>query len=222
MPRGQRGGRGGRGKKNGEAPAAVAETSGSQEASRNHNVGERRESMRNALNSVYELDQEIAGIIEEHVKPLREDKSEIMTSLRERFNLPAKIFRARYYAYRAEREAADSSDEITQDAIRELFEVCPVTGQGSFAEALGTTVPPPPAAPAPKPPKTSAPKLTEDPEEAWAQGEAARKAGQTLASCQYVGEAQKRLRGRWEEGWESADFEIKRASGRGNEAPAQH
>jgi hypothetical protein len=234
-----------------EAPVPDTSSTAGEDQTRNHNIGERRAAMREALENVYALDCEIADFIEEHVKPLREDKSAIMTSLRERFGLTAKVFRARYYGYRLEREAADNSDEITQDAIRELFEVCPVTGQGSFAEALGATISstppkPPKAAAAPPKPGGAPPgerpeegdddpveieddgeELPDDPEAAWQLGDQARRsspsAAEALKRCPYDQPHQKKLRARFEEGVESADFELERASGRasqGNKLPA--
>lgn len=224
MPRGRR-------KKKGADGST--EPSVNQEATRNHNVGERRDALAAALKGVYELDAEIAGIIEAEVKPLREDKSAITTSLRERFNITAKVFRARYYAYRLEREAEAANDEITQDAIRELFEVCPVTGQGSFAQALDSTAPQPakatkpvankPPAPSPEPqaqsesPSFAEDEAPDDPEAAWQLGVDARKASpsrdEALKRCPYE-PAQMTLRSRFEEGVDVEDYEQQRASGR--------
>lgn len=234
MARGKGRGRG-RGKKdqheeNGAAPETTAT-----DATADHNIGKRRDAMRSALNSIYDLDAEIAVIIEDHIKPLREDKSQIMTSLRERFGLTAKVFRAAYYPYRLQRDAEAANDEVTQDSLRELFEVC-ADGQHSFLRALDSvtaangkgkpipSVPPPASRAAPKPQQQDeGDEPPDDPEAAWALGAQARRDCPSLAEalkrCPYEGRQQKHLKLRFDEGADAEDFEIRRASGQ-VQAPA--
>jgi len=213
-------------------PAAPAHN---EEAARHHNMGERRDEMRRALSHVYELETEIRAIIESDVKPLRSDRSEIIKSVRERFGMPANIFKARYRSYQIERDAQAANDEITQDAIRELFEVAPVNGQGSFVfdddlprsrqvEAEGSTTTDQLYAEATRHfAKASAlagaramasvpkPGDAEDPEAAWAAGDEARRANKVRGSNPHrKGTA---LSARWFEGWDAANAELIRAAG---------
>ena len=110
------------------------------EATRFANVSARTDILRESLTRFYQLDKEIQSVVEEHIKELREEKSDIVKRVREDLNMPAKVFRARYYSYRVEQDAIAADDQITQDALVELFTVCPVTGQASFAEALDSTL----------------------------------------------------------------------------------
>lgn len=235
--------RGGRRKKqangvdNGAGPGAghntgTGESSVNQEATRNANVQERKAAIERAMESVYQLDKDIAAVIAEEIAPLREDKSAVMKSLRERFQITAEVFRARYYAYRLKRRAEDANDEITQDALAELFEVCPVSGQGSFATALDATrpgvvvasAPREPAAPVitiqpadgsspvpPSPPFEEAAAV--DPEAAWEMGSRARKEGRPVSEHPFTEPHQHVARARFEQGWSDEDYEIRRARG---------
>jgi hypothetical protein len=235
MARGKGRGRG-RGKKQDHDTTGAAPEAAAVDATADHNVGKRRDAMRTALNSIYQLDAEIATIVEEQVKPLREDKSATMTSLRERFGLTAKVFRAAYYPYRLQREAEAAHDEVTQDSLRELFEVC-AGGQHSFLRALDSvtaadprkpfhTIPQKPPAPvaSPKPQQDEADEPPDDPEAAWALGAAARRengsVAEALKRCPYDAPQQKKLKARFEEGVDAEDFEIKRASGQVQPQPA--
>jgi len=106
------------------------------EMTRDHNMGNRKDTVIDAFQRMYALRRQIKEIIDSDVKPLREEVSDIKAMLLDRFNMPAKLVNLRYTAYEAERRAVEAGDEVTQDAIRELFEILPVTGQGSFAPAL--------------------------------------------------------------------------------------
>jgi hypothetical protein len=96
----------------------------------------RQGALKSALERLYEIDQEIAGIIEAQVKELRDEKSEIKKNLRGSFNITSKLVQARYQSYRIERAAADAEDDTTLDTIREMFELCPVGGQVDMLSAV--------------------------------------------------------------------------------------
>lgn len=115
---------------------------GQQDATAAHNVGNRQEELTKALAKVFSIDEQIATIVEQEIKDLRSDKSDVIQSLRERFNIPAAIFRARYYSYRMERKAAADNDQATLDQIRELYELAPVGETVDFLGALDASRPP--------------------------------------------------------------------------------
>jgi len=100
------------------------------------NVMHRKEQIAKSLERLYQLDREIADIVAGEIKGLREDKAEIRKQLKEDFNMPGKLVNARYAAYKLERLAEDTKDEVTLDAIREMFSYVPVGGQGSLMPGL--------------------------------------------------------------------------------------
>jgi hypothetical protein len=106
------------------------------EATVGHNSGERAAAIADGLREMYALDGEIAAIVERDIKELRASKSAIKDSLRERFNLTSRMIQARYYSYKIEREAVEASDDLTLQAIRELYEVLPVGGTVDLIEAV--------------------------------------------------------------------------------------
>lgn len=248
MARGKGSGRGRRKGGNGaaskieDAERGLGDNSGTaHDATAEANVSSRRDALRTALNSMYDLDVEIKALTAEHIKPLREVKAAIMESMRERFGITAKLFRARYYPYVLERDAEASNDEVTGDALREFFEVCPVTGQGSFAAALETTRSAPQRATQPRQQAEPAPsslpadtdaderfeedaRETTDPEQAWELGYTARKDApsmpEALKRSPFDQPHQSVLRSRFEEGVEAADIDIKRQMGQAPEARA--
>lgn len=176
-----------------------------EDATKQHNIGERKQEIVNALQRLYALDCEIAAIVESDIKELRDEKSDIKTSLRERFGLTNKMIQARYYSYRIERDAAAANDGPTMDAIRELFEALPTGGQGSFLEALGDK---------------DGTDADSDEEVARALGHAAGKAGKNLDTCPYA-PAKKKLRASWESGWEQGQLDNMPAGPKGNGSDAR-
>ena len=176
MPRGRK-------KANGNEPV---------DATAEHNIGNRRDEITAALKQLYALDCEIAALTEEHLKDLRADKSDIKKSLRERFQLTAKVIQARYYSYRIERDAERANDGVTLDAIRELHEALPIGGQASFLAPIG------------------APKFEDDvpaQADAFEQGRSAGMKGSNLATCPYPA-ARKKLKAEWERGWQAGQEHL--------------
>jgi cysteinyl-tRNA synthetase len=114
----------------------MAERLNSENATSGHNSKSKLTVIRESMERLYRLDAEIDELIEEHIKELREQKTEIKTKLREEFNMPAKLIQARYASYRLERAAEESHDNQTLEAIREMFRALPIGGQGDFMNAL--------------------------------------------------------------------------------------
>lgn len=92
----------------------------------------RGEQIAKSLERMYQIKAKIAKLTEEHLADLRADFSNIKKKLREDYNMPSKLVNARFVTYSLERQAQDGHDDITLDAIREMFEYVPVGGQGSL------------------------------------------------------------------------------------------
>ncbi|NIA72297.1 hypothetical protein HBA54_27275 [Pelagibius litoralis] len=117
------------------AKEAANGTSG-EGATAKHNSKVREERFQDAMQRTFALDQQIEALIEEHIKPLREDKREIKSKLSEDFNVTATTFNARYAPYKFEAKARANGDEASIDLLREIFEATPVGGQMDFVNAL--------------------------------------------------------------------------------------
>lgn len=100
-----------------------------------HNLVSRKEAIDDALKQVYALKKDIKEALAEHVKPLREEVDEIKSNLAEDYNLPKRVFNARYASYEIEADAIASKDDITLDAMRELYEAAPVGEQMDWVKA---------------------------------------------------------------------------------------
>ena len=163
------------------------------ETTRLHNARARSDVFKDSLEELYQLDARIGVAIEKHIKQLRAAKTDIMTKLREDYNLTAPMVRARYGSYKLERAAQDSSDQTTLDTLRELFTALPVGGSvDMFAE--GNT-------------ETRAAE-THDAEQAEKEGFAAGKAGRNRDSNPYTAPNQKRIAAAWDTGWEKGQAAI--------------
>jgi ribosome modulation factor len=158
-----------------------------------HNAGDREAAIKAALEDMYRIDGEIQDIIEEEVKSLREEKSTIKTSLRERFSLTSKMIQARYYSYKIEREAEAANDTVTLAAIRELYRVLPIGGMVDLVDAAQQA--------AAKEDKRT------DAQKAHDEGRAAAVAGKGLDACPYTKRIERRLKAEWEQGHESVTTE---------------
>lgn len=101
------------------------------------NSTSRREAIETTCTKLYVLDREIERLIGEHVSELRGEKAKLKASLREDYQIPARLLQARYASYKLERAARDSGDTVTLDAIRELFDTLPVGGTVDLVDALG-------------------------------------------------------------------------------------
>ena len=109
---------------------------GDQDVTRSHNVKDRRATIMSSMKRLYAIDQEIAAIVEDEIKDLREERSDIKKMLRETFQITSAVVNARYHSYRLEQKAIEGDDGPTQDAIREMFEALPVGGQGSLLPGM--------------------------------------------------------------------------------------
>lgn len=110
---------------------------GDGEVTKHHNVANRKQQLRDALRRTYEIDGEIQDLIAEHIQGLRDEKSDIKKRLREDLNITAKVFGARYGAYKLEADARAADDNATLDTLEELFNESPVGTQINMMDALG-------------------------------------------------------------------------------------
>lgn len=102
----------------------------------------RGDTLKSSLERLYQADREIAALIESSgIAELRAEKSDIFKVLRDDFQMPSALVRARYTAFRFERAAEDGQDDITADAIREMFELVPIGGMVDMMDALQKTAP---------------------------------------------------------------------------------
>lgn len=102
-----------------------------------HNVANRARIMKDALHETFVLDKNLKALAERHLKSDREAKSDIKKRLLKDLNITAKVFNARYVAYRLEATALEASDEATLDNLRELFEHAPVGSTADMIQAIG-------------------------------------------------------------------------------------
>ncbi|HEX6959313.1 MAG TPA: Rmf/CrpP family protein [Ferrovibrio sp.] len=120
------------------AEAAIGAGGATESANRAHNAKARGEVIKQSFERMYQIDREIHELIESSgIRDLRAEKSDIKKRLREDFNMPNAIVMARYTGYRMERAAEEASDEITMDAIRELYATVPVGRTPDFGDAAG-------------------------------------------------------------------------------------
>ncbi len=162
-----------------------------------HNAKARQAVIADSLERLYKLDAEIDELIEEYIKELRDEKSDIFERLREDFGMPSKLVRARYASYKIERAAEVANDGVTLDAIRELYQVLPVGGQVDLVEAMAVAK------------KKEAAEDTRTPAQiAHDEGRKAAAEGKKLDACPYKPN-QKRLKAEWESGYESEIFDAK-------------
>ena len=101
-----------------------------------HNVANRSKIMTDALGEMYALDVQAEAALEKHLKPIRDQKSDIKSRLNKDLNITATVFNARYVPYKLEAQARAASDEATLDNLRELFEVSPVGTQMDMMAGL--------------------------------------------------------------------------------------
>ena len=101
-----------------------------------HNVANRKKMLEDALSETFELDGLLHAASEKHLQPHRDAKSDIKKKLREDLNINAKVFNARYAAYKLEGQAIAAEDDATLDTLRELFEHAPVGTQMDLVDGL--------------------------------------------------------------------------------------
>lgn len=165
-----------------------------------HNVANRKQRIGDALKRTWQLDQEIDVLIEEHIKELREEKSEIKKVLRDKLNISAKVFHARYVSYRLEAQARMVEDHPTLDTIKELFGESPIGSQVDMIAAAEQT--PDAKHEVHEPVAGTAAEVTD--EDVLAEGAAAFAAGSDLAANAYT-EDSKHKAELWRNGWLKAE-----------------
>lgn len=192
------------------------------------NVTARRDYLAEACERMYQIDSEIKALSAKYLKPLREDKGDIMTTLRDEYYIPAAVFRARYYAYRLERQASDNEDNATLDVIRELFDSIPIgevvdvmdgTAAAPASAAAEPAAPQPSAlaaaqeiereavvAPAPSADGADGPTEEHDYVAAKQAGYDAGLKGESITTCPFKKPIQKGLKAEWEGGWENGQY----------------
>ena len=106
-----------------------------EDATREHSVEQRRDAIIRGMQRAYALDCDIDRIIEQEVKPFREDKAAIKADLHEKFGITAQQFNARYGLYKVERRAEEAGDNVTLDVMREMFECLPAGQTLDLVEA---------------------------------------------------------------------------------------
>ncbi len=195
-----------------DKPGNSADDSGT--VSPDHNVANRKQRIGDALKRTWLLDQEIDDLIEEHIKDLREEKSSIKKVLREKLNISAKVFHARYASYRLEAQARAAEDHATLDTIKELFGESPIGSQVDMVKAdekaHGTKHE------VHEPAAEGTPEVTD--EDVLAEGTAAFAAGKDLAANAHT-EDSKHKAELWRNGWLKAESA---AAGAGEAQPKAH
>lgn len=94
-----------------------------------HNSRNRIQAIKDAKEDTYDLDAQIDALMAKHIQPLRQQKSDIKSTLRKDFDISTKLFTADYNSYRVHRRAKESGDEITIATMKELYDATPI-GEG--------------------------------------------------------------------------------------------
>ena len=101
-----------------------------------HNSGARSEAIGDALKRIFDLDRRIEAIIADEIQDLRDDKTKIKKELREAHNITARVFQARYAAYKLEQQAIEADDDVMKMTLKELFDIAPVGATADMMEAV--------------------------------------------------------------------------------------
>lgn len=96
----------------------------------------RNKRLEDALRRTYQLDRQIKALTDQHTGSLKDEKSKIKKGLREDLNITAKVFNARYFAYRLEADARAADDNPTLENLRELFTIAPVGTTANMFDAI--------------------------------------------------------------------------------------
>lgn len=91
-----------------------------------HNAKSRKDAINDALARIYQLKKQEAAAVKAAVQPFRDKISDIKTELREDYNITNQVLQARLYSFVLEQKAKDSKDEVTLEALREMFKNAPV------------------------------------------------------------------------------------------------
>lgn len=181
------------------------------DATREHNVKARKDAISEGLEKLYQLDRQIAALMEKHIAGPREDKNKIKADLREAYQIPAALLQARYASYKLERFAEESSDDTTLDIIREMFDALPVGGSVDLVEAAERGAE-----------EDDGQSFTVKAANTYEAGRKAGKAGKNLDTCLHKGATveAKKLRVEWERGWSDGQEENLPSGPRANGSEA--
>lgn len=91
-----------------------------------HNAKSRKDAINDALAQIFQLKSKEKAAVKAAVQPYRDKISDIKTTLREDYNLTDKVLRARLQSFVIEQEAIEAKDEVTLEALREMFKNAPV------------------------------------------------------------------------------------------------
>lgn len=175
------------------------------------NSTSREQAMTDALERIYLLKKREREIIQDAVQGIRDSIGDIKKALREDYNVTNQVLQARLYSYTLERRAAESGDQITLDAIKEMFKVAPVGTSVRIDDVVGA----------------SEQEITDTLTEAKKKGTAAGKGGANFDSCPYPQGSKHREY--WEQNWHAAQAKLAKdikktpaAESEGDDAPTKH
>lgn len=88
----------------------------------------RADALKAAHEETYDLEKQEEALMDKHIKPLRERRSEIKSELKQNYEISAPQFNAWHGVYYFDREAEGGQDYISMQVIREQARACPVGG----------------------------------------------------------------------------------------------
>lgn len=91
-----------------------------------HNAKSRKDAINDALAQIFQLKKNEKAAVKATVQPFRDQISDIKTTLREDYNLTDKVLKARLSSFVIEQEAIEAQDDVTLEALREMFKNAPV------------------------------------------------------------------------------------------------
>ena len=127
-----------------EQPMAKKETAASRDTgkgtSAGHNVANIHNGVREAFAHANSLDDQIASLMEQHIKPLKEERTKIFRGLKKDFGIKSGIARAQYklvrLAYEAQEFEKDEERAAVLDALAVTHEALHPGEQVDFVDVL--------------------------------------------------------------------------------------
>lgn len=105
-----------------------------------HNVGDRAELMNNLFKQIFNTEQDIAALIEEHIDPLKQDKKKLWRTLKKDLDIEREDLELFYKLYKRDRLAAQYDEEVRdkiRDNCREIYAALQKGGQIDWLAAAG-------------------------------------------------------------------------------------
>ena len=88
------------------------------------NVNARRDCISKGFKDIYKIEEEIAEKTEEHIKPLKDERTKTWRNLKKDVDIPRKVLDLQYRQYKAVRAAGEDGEDdefdILVDHLREL------------------------------------------------------------------------------------------------------